>query len=54
MLGAGDAALDTQDQARVLTTGLDQAAATAKDAAIAGGGGPEGLTNAMSMFSGYQ
>ena len=43
------AAAAAQQQAQVA-----QAAATAKDAAIAGGGGPEGLTNAMSMFSGYQ
>lgn len=30
-----------------------QAAATAKDAAAAGGGGVEGLSDVMSMFSGY-
>ena len=33
---------------------MAQAAATAKDAAMAGGGGEEGLPNAMSMFTGYQ
>jgi hypothetical protein len=44
-----DAAAQAQQQAQNA-----QAAATAKDVSAAGGGGVEGLTNAMSMFSGYQ
>jgi hypothetical protein len=42
-----------QAQAQQIAAAAQQAAATAKDTAAAGGGGSEGLTNVMSMFSGY-